>query len=308
MMLDLGATKCLPMSRGEGSTSTSPEVVQKKKRVAVGKNWCFTYHLIDGEDEMSRMSMMSSIFRDAGCEYVMGYELGKKGETPHIQGMIESRKGMRPIETFGKSLGATLHWEKRIASRTANIDYCMKECRSFLCSFRVNPPLPVIELYGWQLECRAKFEGPTPDRLIYWYWSSAASRGKTSMAKWLNRQTGVVIASGDAKDMKFMVKNFIDINEGLWPTTLVMNVPRDQRRVSYMAMEELKDGLFCSEKYESGGLEMAPPKIFVFANWAPETDNVRMSADKWDIVCVDDDTEVPSDMQEVSPASCSIVT
>lgn len=283
--------KMSKMSSGEGNTSTSPikSPEKKKKRVAVGKNWCFTYHLEDGEDYMSTMSRMSSTFRDLECEFVIGYELGKSENTPHIQGMIESAKPIRPVETFAKSLGTTLHWEKRIASRMANIEYCKKECRGFMTSFKVNPQLPEIELYGWQMEAKAKFEAEIDPRLIYWYWSEAGSRGKTSMAKWLNRQEGTVIAGGGAKDMKFMVKNYIDKNEGLWPTTLVLNVPRDMKSISYSALEELKDGLFCNEKYESGGLEMAPPRIFVFANWAPILgNNMHMSDDKWEVVCVDE--------------------
>jgi hypothetical protein len=44
-------------------------------------------------------------------------------------------------------------------------------------------------------------------------------------------------------------------------------------------MENVKDGLFFSTKYESGMVRYNPPHVIVFANVPPDV--TKMSADRW---------------------------
>lgn len=116
-------------------------------------------------------------------------------------------------------------------------------------------PLPDIDLYGWQLDAKEMFEGEQDKRTIFWYWSDAASRGKSTMCRWLVRH-GALITAGTAADMKFLVAQFYKKN-GVFPDCVVLNIPRSKKDyVSYAGIEEIKDGVFASTKYECESLEM----------------------------------------------------
>jgi len=66
------------------------------------------------------------------------------------------------------------------------------------------------------------------------------------------------------------------------PRVVVWNIPRTaQPYISYRGMEEVKDGCFFSGKYKSGMVDMSPPHVICFANFAPEEQT--MSNDRWKI-------------------------
>ena len=52
--------------------------------------------------------------------------------------------------------------------------------------------------------------------------------------------------------------------------------------VSYNAIEQLKDGLVFSSKYEGGVKMFNPPHVIIFANWLPDVKT--LSEDRWNIV------------------------
>ena len=69
-----------------------------------------------------------------------------------------------------------------------------------------------------------------------------------------------------------------------------MNIPRcltceDKTYVSYQALENIKDMVFYSGKYEGGVVCGNCPHVFVFAHVPPEYEN--MSDDRWVVVNVD---------------------
>ena len=67
---------------------------------------------------------------------------------------------------------------------------------------------------------------------------------------------------------------------------VVIDLPRNNgNKVSYDAIESIKNGLICNTKFETGSKGFAPPHIVVFANALPEIE--KLSADRWNIVCID---------------------
>ena len=66
------------------------------------------------------------------------------------------------------------------------------------------------------------------------------------------------------------------------------NVPRstDEKYISWQGMEEIKDMLFYSGKYEGGMVNDRAPHFIMFANWEPETS--LLSGDRWNIVRIPD--------------------
>lgn len=64
---------------------------------------------------------------------------------------------------------------------------------------------------------------------------------------------------------------------------MLFGIPRTctAEYVSYSALEELKDGIFFSGKYESSMVMTNNLHIFVFANFEP--DRSKLSKDRWEI-------------------------
>jgi hypothetical protein len=79
------------------------------------------------------------------------------------------------------------------------------------------------------------------------------------------------------------------MNEDCDPEIVLINIPKsfDQEYLSYTGIEEVKDMLFYSGKYEGGQVDGNPPFVFVFSNIPPEVD--KLSEDRWMIYNIDED-------------------
>ena len=87
------------------------------------------------------------------------------------------------------------------------------------------------------------------------------------------------IVNGKGADIKNQVINYLKDNE---LDILIINVPRcNENHVSYAAMEEIKDGLIYSGKYEGGFANIEHPHVIVISNFAPEAH--KLSEDRWNI-------------------------
>lgn len=81
--------------------------------------------------------------------------------------------------------------------------------------------------------------------------------------------------------MKYAVKLLCDKNSP--PKIIVFDIERSRENfVSYGGIEEVKNGLFFSPKYEGGMCIYNSPHIFVFANFPP--DETQLSEDRWNII------------------------
>jgi len=68
---------------------------------------------------------------------------------------------------------------------------------------------------------------------------------------------------------------------------VVFDLPRNNgNKISYSALESIKDGLIVNTKYETGCKIINAPHIIVFSNKPPE-EGECMSIDKWRIVNLD---------------------
>jgi hypothetical protein len=223
-----------------------------------------------------------------GSKWLVGYEKGEECETPHLQGYVEFPKKVRPIGY--KGMPKEIHWEACKGDRASNLTYVSKEGSKAGGNLPWPRPLPKIELYGWQLDVPQKFESEPDNRSIFWYWSEEGSRGKSSACRWLVRN-GALICSGKASDMKYLVIKYHEKN-GVYPDCIVFDVPRSMENyLSYTGIEEIKNGVFASTKYECTTVEMPHPHVFVFANFPPLMNNKDMSRDRFVCMNVDEERE-----------------
>jgi len=248
------------MSRG-GNTSTP--------RVVPSKRWCFTWN----NYSKSEVKDFKKILADLKCKYIIGKEVGESG-TKHLQGYLECPKKIRPIETFRIKV---IHWEKTKGDRDDNIKYCSKD-GNFVTNFKIIiDPLAGKKLYKWQKKVIKIINGPVHDRKIYWFWEPDGCTGKTTLAKHICMNYSALYVNGAGKDIKYALSQVEEM-----PDIIIFGIPRSSEGyVSYGALEELKDGILFSPKYESTMMIFNPPHILVFANFEPDRDLI--SLDRWEI-------------------------
>lgn len=94
------------------------------KREAPVRHYCFTFN--NYTDETLHLIRVD---RPKFVRYVViGFEVGEKKETPHLQGYAEFDKTVR-LATLRKWLPGA-HWEARLGTRDQARDYCMKGIQS----------------------------------------------------------------------------------------------------------------------------------------------------------------------------------
>lgn len=267
-----------PVALSGGNTKTPSN--SEKKRQTSKQAWCFTWN----HYPKNYLDLMAPTI-DMLDKYVFGEEVAPKNGTPHLQGYVFRESKFRPIEYL--KWPEAIHWEGARGNPRQNFNYCSKDWTNVkFKGIKPERQLPELELYGWQLDIANIVETEPDPRKIHWIWSTEGKKGKSTMAKWLCRQGGL-ICSGKAADMKYLVLKYKE-KTGDFPEILVFDVPRSMENyLSYTGLEELKNGLFCSTKYECASFEMPHPHEFVFANFAPDMFDKDMSSDRFEVTCLD---------------------
>lgn len=255
-----------------------------KSRVNPSKNWVFTWNNYDD----GTLELLKSLIEKDAEKYVIGREVGESG-TPHIQGWIKFKVRKRPIEWCKIK---NIHWERQKGSDEEAAWYCMKD-GDFISKGIEEPqeldpvedPMEHIEYHDWQQEIMEIIAEKPDKRSIYWYWEPNGCTGKTTLAKHicLNNKKAIY-CTGKANDVKCLIamrrKEKIDTNVCLF------GYPRSKEDyISYEALEEVKDGIFFSGKYEPSMVVMNNPHVIVFANFKPDVN--KLSSDRWKIRRID---------------------
>lgn len=243
----------------------------QSKREKLGKKFIFVWN----NYPENWLDQLDQKFK--GMRWKAGEEVGKCG-TPHIQGYLESDTRIRPIEKFKIK---EIHWEIAKGNRQENLKYATKDGKT-----HGNLPDPYIvtcpEPRGWQLHVKEVAEAPICDRSIDWYWEPHGKVGKSDVVRWLVMKQSCQICSGKSSDMKFQIMNHY-VKTGEYTFNVVFDVPRSMEKyLSYTGMEEVKNAVFSSPKYESGMYVGPRPRMFVFANFPPAMGaDAEMSIDRY---------------------------
>lgn len=283
----------------DGSTNNqnSPKSMKKNdetpsKRALQLKNWCFTWN----NYEMERMESIILLFQKLCKNYVFQEETGENG-TPHLQGVISLKKAMRWTEL---KLPKTIHWEK-CRNLEASYAYCQKqETRTGnVYTYGFPEPEPelwcITELRSWQQSIIDIINEPVNRRTINWLVDPKGNIGKTELTRYLALKQGALICSGgENKDVCNLIYNVMYdskgdlINSLRRKTTIILDIPRCKNgKVSYNAIEQMKNGLVTNTKYQCRTMIFNSPHVWVFSNNLPDTD--QMSLDRWVIWEVIDD-------------------
>lgn len=265
------------------------------KRPSQSQYWCFTFN----NYKIEHMEILERRFKEMGCHYIFQEEVGGDDEenpgTPHLQGYMEfdDRRGRWSELKLPKQI----HWEKRKGTRVDNIKYCSKEYTWIGTPKRfsrlLKPPraLKLLEekqLRDWQKGLLSVISEEADDRTLIWLWSESGGIGKTTFSKYLVAKYGAIILGGKGADVRNGVLTHIK-DRGSTPDLCVFPIPKSfsKEYLSYEALENVKDMLFYSGKYEGGTVFGNCPHVVVFSNFYPDTS--KMIEDRWKIWQIDGD-------------------
>lgn len=257
------------------------DIGNTKKRCPQLSQACFT---LNNYSEKDIQNLMVHLELD---KYIFQEEIGTNG-TPHLQGVVHFKTRTRPSEKLNWT--SNIHWEK-CRSWEHSVKYCSDEKKRkpdgkvFINNYVLPEEIKIIKnLYNWQSDIVDYLSMEPDDRTIYWIFDVNGCEGKTQLCKWLVKEKDALILCGKAADMKYGVIKRCELRP---PKIVCINVPRSiQNYLSYSGMEEIKDGLFFSPKYESNMIMYNSPHVVVFANEPP--DNTKMSMDRWKVYTIVD--------------------
>jgi len=276
-----GPDSCPGWPEGGGNTkpplSPSQIIEKKTKRVPSSKRWCFTLNNFTEEHS----GWMIEQTRKLCDKAVIGIE-GAHG-TRHLQGWLCFKKAVRPMECVPFK---EIHWEKARARKDSfQWDYCTKE-GSLLIEFGMENDKPMEldcgphNFYPWQRSVMDIVTGTPHKREIHWFWSRNGGMGKTELCKYLVVHHGALIIGGKIGDQKNCISEYTKVM-GHTPKLLIYSLTRswNHHAAWYSGLEDVKDMLFYSGKYE-GGMVCGPnPHVIVFANIPPKL--AMLSKDRW---------------------------
>lgn len=266
-------------SRGDGNSSIPP----KKKKINPAKHWDFVINNYT-EHHIKMICSNCSIKR-----YVFQEEIGESG-TKHLQGYVEFKKKSRPLSEIcldgvswrvARNINALISYCSCPEKRSYFKEKTGKDSRLFT-NIKLPKPISVIEnLYPWQEEVVNIILEEPDDRTIHWFWDTNGNKGKSALCKYLVVKHDAVIVSGKGTDVKYMIVKYHEKNK-VYPEVIIYDIPRsNENYISYTAIEEIKNGLFASSKYECEMVVMNSPHIICFANFEPNYES--MSLDRWSV-------------------------
>ncbi len=259
--------------RGLGNTKTKPTRSRK---------WCFTLNNYTDEEYTS----ITNYCKKSKLTYCIGKELGKDKKTPHLQGYIEYKNPVS-FNTLKKLLPKA-HIEKARGTKAQNFDYCSKDGKAeksltfqeTLDKMILEDEYSNIQWKPWQQEILNILETKPDSRTIHWYWDSSGNIGKSYITKYIDIKHDIIIADGKKDNIFNQVKLHMEAKK--IPRIIILDIPRHNLEyINYGVLEQLKNGLIYSGKYEGGKCRFPYPHIIIFANSPPIKH--KLSLDRWKI-------------------------
>ncbi len=224
-------------------------------------------------------------------KYMIQEEIGKQG-TPHLQGVLLFKKEVKwsslnkecPDVAWGtaRNLAACINYCSKVDTRNGKI--WSKGFKAM--KMQVFDPLEGLKLYKYQemIIKVCKHDCKKRDRKINWIWSTRGNLGKSALCKHLALKYNAICIGGTWKDAYYAITQLLAKN--IQPKIILFDLCRDMgNKISYTAIEGIKNGMFFSPKYESIMALYNVPHIFIFANQEPEYE--RLSEDRWRIIRLD---------------------
>lgn len=269
---------------GGGNIRSPPHRVSEKCQ-GRGRNFCFTIMNFD-QNEQEKCISVSKL--KIVHWMIVGKEVGKLNGTPHLQGAI----GFKTMKSYAqvKELISNRMNIETMKGRKIDQNYCGKEFEVIVCKNFDNlheeekeeeQPIDFFEMdkaSNWQKQIIEECKTPPDRRTINWIADPDGGKGKSTLQRHLVLKYNALLVGGKCSDIKCALAK-LKKEKLPMPKIILFNLTRDHEKISYQALEEIKDGVFFSGKYESGMVVMNPPHVYVFANTLPEVKYLTL--DRW---------------------------
>lgn len=251
------------------------------------RRFCITLNNYTSDE----LTHLTQYFEKKNVSYIIGFEKGINN-TPHLQIYIETKNAI--WTTSLSKVNKRMHIEKSKGNRDSNIIYCSKGS-DFISNFKheivfkhniknqiINNEYKNITWKNWQLRCINLLEGKPHNRKIYVFIDPDGNTGKSFLCKYLAiKHNDLIICDGKKDNIFNQVKTMLD--ELIIPKIILLDVPRSNKDfINYGTIEQLKNGLIYSGKYEGGRCVFPNPHVIIFTNSIPELD--KMSLDRWELI------------------------
>lgn len=221
-------------------------------------------------------------------KYFFGEEIAPTTGTPHLQGYIEFNWPVK-FSTLKKNF-PKMHFKSPNGSREHNINYCSKYGETPKEKLHSNFPPSVKEIVlqteypedivwkPFQKQVLDILDLEPDRRKIFWFHEPTGNIGKSYLCKYLGLTRNIILADGKKNDVFNQVKTELD-NDKI-PNIIILDIPRTSHNyINYGVIENLKNGMIFSGKYE-GGLCIFPiPHVIIFSNEPPDLS--CLSKDRW---------------------------
>lgn len=238
-------------------------------------NWCWTLK----EEAMSREALQK-VLEEKCSKFKYSLEQGEGGYR-HYQGMMCLLRKER-LTGIKKWLHISVHLEVCRDER-ASLAYCEKTESHIDGPWEKGYPKvrertlkKVPEVWRpWQRSILDIVEGPADERTVHWVFDKDGGKGKTTLARYICVTYGALCIGGKTSDIMFAA------SEGE-ADVYVINAARSTEAFAYEAVENLKDGLWFSGKYESKSKVLDyNVHVIVFSNKQP--DYGKFTLDRWKV-------------------------
>lgn len=266
---------------GEGNTKiSSPR----------SRAWCFTLNNYTKND----ITFFTDTLNTA--KYAFQEEVGESG-TPHLQGLIYFDNA----RTFAqmKQIHSKAHWEKTKCCKNSLV-YCTDISKRapngnvYIKGWEIEEPLDLLkpeDFKPWHNVFLDILKQKPEKRVIYWIFDPIGDSGKTEIAKYVfnvYKNKCFYCTGGKASDI---INQVLEMNNN--PFLFLMDLPRCiEGKISYNALEQVKNGFVNCGKYKGGTKIFNTPHVFVFANWLPDIH--KFSLDRWRIFEMQQDLSIKS--------------
>lgn len=251
-----------------------------KKKISTRKHDFFTFNNYTEEDVV----IMLKLFNEVCFMYVFQEETGENGNK-HLQGVLSYKK---PFRNTSFNL-PKIHWEAVRNVKDAYL-YCSNPIkrtgRIWAKNYEIEEDCPRPN-YGWFEEIDKILLTEPNRRHVIWCWSKQGGVGKSHVTEYLVvKRNAVFLSKGKYPDIiNIMFKTDMS-NKHI----VVFDLPRNNgNKISYDAVEAIKNGLICNTKFETGYKRFKPPHVLIFSNQPP--DEEKLSADRWIIRRLDEESD-----------------
>ena len=278
-----------------------------------GKRFVITIHGAKPENCPILKVLEKQFEKDLYAVVAVAYETGIHGIHPHWQIYLQVEPRVSNLKTLLEDvlrpyrLEHLLHIELAKATQRACINYVYavrKQHELGWVHYAKGHEVPIehdarglsnllwlrYNMKPWQKEITDMLTGDASFRNILYVHEPVGNTGKSYLAKYLHYFYGAIITGGRAADMKHAISRWKEIT-GSYPVMILFDIARSYQLTaeSYYAMEQMKNAVFFSGKYESGMVVAKnPPHMVVFANHPPKKQ--FMSQDRWVVKTIDPET------------------